>query len=65
MIRIVGHNSNIFVKTTCLKCASILEYTPGEVCSRRVGSGSRGAVMEYFIFCPNCKFEVKVGDPLE
>lgn len=61
MAQVVGTDSTVMKRTTCGNCASIIEYTPGEVHNLWTGKdysgGSDGA--DGFN-CPNCGKQIHI-----
>lgn len=54
MVQIVGRNPEAVKKITCHSCASVLEYTKGEIQERHGTDYSGGADGCQFIVCPGC-----------
>ena len=61
MVNVVGRSEKYVKRTTCFKCASILEYTENELDSFKSYDYAGGCDINYFIKCPICGDRVVVS----
>jgi RNase P subunit RPR2 len=60
MVKIVGKDERAVKRTTCVRCASILEYTLNEVSRIVVRDYGGGSDSYNTIQCPNCASSIQV-----
>ena len=60
MIKIVGADSEYIKRTSCRKCASIIEYTLDEVTERKETDYGGGVDIVKELICPCCHNKVTV-----
>lgn len=60
MATVVGKDSHLLKRCTCVRCTSIIEYTLNEVQKRTYTDYSNTTDIINYINCPACNYEIAV-----
>lgn len=57
-VEVIGHDPDVYIKRTCKKCGSILQYVPNDIETDTHRSYDGSTDTYQYITCPTCKSKV-------